>query len=310
MHAAVVSSFDAPPRYDEVAEPVARGRDEMVVEVLAAALHPRVRSQADGSHYTSTEELPLVPGIDAVVRDSKGRIRYTVLDDTTLGTMAERTVIEADRSVVLPDTIDPVLVAAAMNPVMSSWVALQRRIEFRRRQRVLILGATGSAGRMAIQVAKRFGAGQVVAAGRDVARLEKLRALGADVVCTFDDVARAADVDVVIDYVWGDPAARAMVALLTARADRSAPLTWVQIGSVAGPDAPIPSAALRSARLQIVGSGIGSVPGRDFVKELPKMAAAVADGAFDVRARAVPLAEVERAWVGTAGTPERIVFVP
>lgn len=310
MHAAVVTSFDAPPRYCEHPDPVARGRDEMVVDVLAAALHPRVRSQADGSHYTSTGDLPLVPGVDAVVRDPKGRIRYTVLDDTALGTMAERTVIEADRSVVLPAGIDPVLVAAAMNPVMSSWMALRRRIDFQRRQRVLILGATGNAGRMAIQVAKRCGAGQVIAAGRDSVRLEALRALGADDTCTFAEVAKAADVDVVIDYVWGEPAARAMVDLLTARADRGAPLSWIQIGSVAGPTAAIPSAALRSARLQIVGSGIGSVPGRDFIKELPRMAAAVADGAFDVRARAVPLADVERAWTETAGSPDRIVFVP
>jgi NADPH:quinone reductase-like Zn-dependent oxidoreductase len=224
--------------------------------------------------------------------------------------MAERTVIETDRSVVLPDGIDPVQVAAAMNPVMSSWVALRRRIDFHRRQRVLILGATGNAGRMAVQVAKRFGAGHVIAAGRDSERLAALRTLGADETCTFDELAKAADVDVVIDYVWGAPAARAMVDLLTARADRSAPLSWIQIGSVAGPTAAIPSAALRSARLQIVGSGIGSVPGRDFIKELPKMAAAVADGAFDVRARAVPLAEVEQAWTATAGTSDRIVFVP
>jgi len=310
MHAAVVTAFDAPPRYRDYPEPVAHGIGEMVVEVLAAGLHPRVRSQADGSHYTSRDELPLVPGIDAVVRDPKGRIRYTVLDDTTLGTLADRTVIEADRSVVLPDGIDPVQVAAAMNPVMSSWVALRRRIDFRRRQRVLILGANGNAGRLAVQVAKRFGAGQVIAAGRDGARLPALRALGADATCTFDELAKAADVDVVIDYVWGEPAARAIVDLLTARADRGAPMTWIQIGSVAGPTAAIPSAALRSARLQIVGSGIGSVPGRDFIKELPKMAAAVADGAFDVRARAVPLAEVEQAWTATAGTPDRIVFVP
>ncbi len=103
MHAAVVTSFDAPPRYLDHPEPVARGRDEVVVDVLAAGLHPRVRSQANGSHYTSTDELPLVPGIDAVVRDPQGRLRYTVLDDTALGTMAERTVIELDRSVVLPD---------------------------------------------------------------------------------------------------------------------------------------------------------------------------------------------------------------
>ena len=71
MHAAVVTSFDAPPRYLDHPEPVARGRDEVVVDVLAAGLHPRVRSQANGSHYTSTDELPLVPGIDAVVRDPR-----------------------------------------------------------------------------------------------------------------------------------------------------------------------------------------------------------------------------------------------
>jgi NADPH:quinone reductase-like Zn-dependent oxidoreductase len=163
---------------------------------------------------------------------------------------------------------------------------------------------------MAIQVAKRFGAAHVIAAGRDTARLPGLRALGADATCTFDELTKAADVDVVIDYVWSEPTARAMVDMLTARADRGAPLTWIQIGSVAGPTAAIPSAALRSARLQIIGSGIGSVPGRDFVKELPKLASAVADGAFDVRARAVPLAEVEQAWTATAGTQDRIVFVP
>jgi NADPH:quinone reductase-like Zn-dependent oxidoreductase len=310
MKAAVVTAFDAPPRYLDFPDPVARGKDEIVVDVLAAGLHPRVRSQADGSHYTSTGALPLVPGVDAVVRDPKGRIRYAVLDDTTLGTMAERTVIELDRSVVLPDRTDPILLAAAMNPAMSSWVALRQRIDFGRRQRVLVLGATGNAGRMAIQVAKRFGASQVIAAGREPDRLGELGALGADQTCTFDQLAAAAEVDVVLDYVWGEPTATAMADLLTARRDRSRPLTWIEIGSVAGPHAPIPSAALRSARLQIVGSGIGSVPGRDFVKEVPKLAEAVAEGAFDVRARAVPLSDVEQAWTAAAKTSDRIVLVP
>ena len=310
MKAAVVTAFDAPPRYLDFPDPVARGKDETVVDVLAAGLHPRVRSQADGSHYTSTGALPLVPGVDAVVRDPKGRIRYAVLDDTTLGTMAERTVIELDRSVVLPDRTDPVLLAAAMNPAMSSWVALRQRIDFGRRQRVLVLGATGNAGRMAIQVAKRFGASQVIAAGRERDRLGELGALGADQTCTFDQLTAAAEVDVVLDYVWGEPTATAMADLLTARRDRSRPLTWIEIGSVAGQHAPIPSAALRSARLQIIGSGIGSVPGRDFVKEVPKLAEAVAGGAFDVRARAVPLSEVEQAWTAAAKTSDRIVLVP
>jgi len=310
MKAAVVHDFSRPPRYEDVRDPVVDGEERVVVEVLAAGLHPRVRSQAGGVHYTGTGELPLTPGIDAVVRDPKGAIRYAILDDTTLGTMAERTVIELARSVVLPDSIDPVAVAAAMNPVMSSWVALRKRIDFERGQRLAILGATGNAGRMAIQVAKRFGASHVIAAGRDRAKLAELPALGADDVCTFDQLARAADVDVVIDYVWGEATVAAMVEILTNRADRGRMLSWVEIGAIAGASAAIPAAALRSARLQIVGSGIGSVPGRDFVEELPQIARAVAHGAFEVRARAVRLAEVEQVWSSSIGSSDRIVLVP
>jgi NADPH:quinone reductase-like Zn-dependent oxidoreductase len=310
MKAAVVNDFSQPPRYGDFRDPVATGADELVVDVLAAGLHPRVRSQAGGFHYTSTGELPLIPGIDAVVRDPAGKLRYAILGDTTRGTMAERTVIELDRSVVLPDTIDPVLVAAAMNPAMSSWVALRRRIDFDVGRRVVILGATGNAGRMAIQVAKRLGASRVMAAGRDTARLAELPALGADEICTFDQLARAADVDVVIDYVWGEPTGAAMVEILSNRADRGRPLTWLEVGAIAGPEAAIPAAALRSTRLQIVGSGIGSVSGRDFAEELPNLAEAVAEGALDVRAKAVPLAEVETVWTSTAGTRDRIVLVP
>ncbi|MFG2536501.1 zinc-binding alcohol dehydrogenase family protein [Streptomyces sp. NPDC048511] len=308
MHAAVITAYDAPPAYGEHPEPVARGEHEMVVDVLAAGLHHLTRSKANGTHYSATGVFPLVPGVDGVVRDSSGRLRYAVLDDTNLGTFAERTVIDVRRSVVLPDGVDPVRIAAAMNPGMSSWVALRRRIAFRAGQRVLVLGATGSAGRMAIQVAKRFGAAQVFAAGRDTTRLEALSGLGAYRALTFDEIATAADVDVVLDFVWGAPAADAMLPMLTARADRSAPLTWVQIGSMAGASAPIPSAALRAARLEIVGSGIGSVPPRDFIAELPELAQAVTEGALDVQARAVPLARIAEAWSQEAG--ERLVFVP
>ncbi|MFD5638216.1 zinc-binding alcohol dehydrogenase family protein [Streptomyces sp. NPDC127077] len=308
MYAAVVHSFGAPPRYEQVSDPIARGKNEVVVDVLAAGLHPRVRSQADGSHYTSTGELPLVPGIDGVVRGPDGRLRYAILDDTSLGTLAERTVVEPDRSIVLPKDADPVIVAAAMNPAMSSWVALRRRVEFKRGQSVLILGATGNAGRMAVQVAKKFGAAHVIGAGRDTAALQALRPLGADEVLPLDRLAEAANVDVVIDYLWGEPAATAVVDMITARKERSDPITWIQIGSVAGPTSPIPSAALRAARLRIVGSGIGSVPGRDWLKELPKLVHAITKGEFDVRSKAVPLKDVEQAW--RIDTGDRIVLVP
>jgi NADPH:quinone reductase-like Zn-dependent oxidoreductase len=316
VHAAVVTTFDRPPSYREFPSPTPQTTDEVVVDVIASGLHPRVRSQADGSHYTSTGALPLVPGIDGVGRAPDGTIRYFVLPDTTMGAMAEQTVIDQRRSVVLPDGTDPVLVAAAMNPVMSSWVALRRRIDFEPGQTVLILGATGSSGRMAVQVAKRLGAGHVTGAGRDAQRLAALPALGADTVVQIDNASAidnltqtARDVDVVIDYLWGPVTAQVMAGIATHRSDRSKPLTWIEIGSVAGPSSEIVSAALRAVRLQIVGSGQGSVPTRDILTELPAIATEISSGSFELDARAVPLADVEAAW-GDTGAEERIVITP
>lgn len=316
MHAAVVTTFAHPPEYREFPTPTAQTTDEMVVDVIAAGLHPRVRSQADGSHYTSTGALPLVPGIDGVGRAPDGTIRYFVLPDTTMGAMAERTVIDLRRSIVLPGGADPILVAAAMNPVMSAWLALRRRIDFQPGQSVLILGATGSSGRMAVQVAKQFGAAHIIAAGRDAQRLATLPKLGADTVVRIDnasainDLAQAArDVDVVLDYLWGPITAEVMAGIATHRSDRGKPLTWIEIGSVAGGSAEILSAALRAVRLQIVGSGQGSVPTRDILAELPAIATEISSGGFGLDARTVPLADVEAAWADP-DADQRIVITP
>jgi NADPH:quinone reductase-like Zn-dependent oxidoreductase len=318
MRAAVVTSFDRPPTYQDFPAPTPQAPDEVLVDVIAAGLHPRVRSQADGSHYTSTSELPLVPGIDGVGRAADGTLRYFILPDTTMGAMAEQTVVGLRRSVVLPEDSDPVLIAAAMNPAMSSWVALRRRVAFPPGQRVLVLGATGNAGRMAVQVARHLGASHVTGAGRQPERLAALAALGADATVALDDapaeVARhlgqaARDVDVVIDYLWGQPTADAMLAVVMNRADRGQPLTWIEVGSVAGHVAAVPSAALRAARLQIVGSGQGSVPARDILAELPGLAAEITNGTFQIDARAIPLTDIEAAWTATDSN-QRLVICP
>jgi NADPH:quinone reductase-like Zn-dependent oxidoreductase len=317
VKAAVVSAFDSPPRYGDFPDPAPAGEGEIVVDVLAAGLHPRVRSQANGSHYTSTGELPLVPGVDGVGRGSDGRIRYFALSDTRLGSMAERTVADARRSIVLPDGSDPVAVAAAMNPAMASWVALRQRVSFQAGQSVLILGA-GNAGQIAVQVAKLLGAGRIVVAGRlRTGVAARLQAAGATVTVPLDGepgfdrrlAEAASDVDVVLDFLWGEPAAAAMAAIITARADRGKPLTWVEIGSVAGPTAAIPSAALRAAKLTVIGSGQGSVGGHEYLAELPALAEAITAGGIDVDAQAVPLADVEQAWADT-GASHRIVLTP
>jgi NADPH:quinone reductase-like Zn-dependent oxidoreductase len=195
MKAAVVKSFDHPPRYEEFAEPVAIG-DEKVVDVLAVGLHPRVRSGANGTHYTSEGTLPMVPGFDAVARRADGSLVYFVSDDGAAGTMAERAVLDPRRAV---------------------------------------LGATGNAGRMAMQIAKLLGAGEVIAAGRNPEILATLPGLGADRVVSLEGgeeaiaalAEAAAEVDVVVDYLWGKPAEAAIPAIVRARTDRARALRWV-----------------------------------------------------------------------------------
>lgn len=316
MRAAVVTSFDRAPRYQDFDLPSELEPNEIVADVLAAGLHPRVRSQAVGSHYTSTDELPLVPGIDGVGRTPDGKLRYFILPDTALGSMAEQTVIDLRRSVELPDGTDPVQIAAAMNPAMSSWIALRRRIDFRPGQNVLVMGATGSAGSLAIQVAKKLGASRVTAVGRGADRLARL---GADTLVDLagdqQDVAQAlgaagADADVVIDYLWGQPTRDALHAIVPGRTDDSRTLTWIQVGSAAGQVSAIPSAALRATRLQLVGSGQGSVPTQEIVAELTDLAAAVDSNALAVRVRSMSLADVDRAWSEAASSPDRIVIIP
>ena len=319
MHAAVVHSFDAPPRFGTVDTPQPQGEHELLVDVLAAGLHPRVRSGANGTHYTADGVLPLVPGVDAVGRTAQGELLYFVASDTATGTMAEQAVVDRRRAVTLPADTDPVAVAAAMNPGMSSWVALRRRVALQPGAGVLILGATGNAGQLAVQIAKRLGAAHVVAAGRDSERLRLLSGLGADeTVALAGDPAEVADrlgrsagdVDVVIDYLWGPVAEHAMPALLTARSERSRALAWIQIGSMAGAEITLPSYLLRAANLQIMGSGQGSLSTAGIVSELPALAREIAAGTLAVDPLALPLAQVEQAWNTPTAPGQRIVLTP
>jgi NADPH:quinone reductase-like Zn-dependent oxidoreductase len=319
MKAATVQSFDQPPVYGSFEEPLPSDEHEVLVDVLAAGLHPRVRSQSNGSHYRTTGELPFVPGVDGVGRRKDGSLVYFALEDARLGSMAERTVIDTRRSIALPDGTDPLRIAAGMNPGMSSWIALTRRVQLEAGQSVLVLGATGNAGRMAIQISKHLGAARIIAAGRNQQRLELLPSLGADVVVPLvgdpDVVAQmlgsaAGEVDVVLDYVWGQPALDAMVAIVKARSDRSRRISWVQIGAQAAATIELPSAVLRQANLCILGSGQGSIGTAGLLEELPALAARISDGTIDAEASEVPLSQVGEVWGEPTTADRRIVFVP
>jgi NADPH:quinone reductase-like Zn-dependent oxidoreductase len=261
----------------------------------------------------------MIPGIDAVGRRADGTRVYFVSADDLIGTMAERALVDRRRAIELPDTVDVVRVAATMNPAMSAWVALRRRVELQPGQSVLVLGATGNAGTMAVQIAKRLGAGFVVGAGRDPDRLQALTLAGADAIVRLTDdreatdrelANAAADVDVVIDYLWGEPAQRAIVALLQARSDRSRALDWIQIGAVAGPTIELPSVALRSANLRMQGNGQGAVSPAAYLAELPSLVHEIDAGTIAVTGIERPLAEVEAAWGSPDVRGRRTVFVP
>ncbi|KAA9166343.1 hypothetical protein FPZ12_001905 [Amycolatopsis acidicola] len=153
----------------------------------------------------------------------------------------------------------------------------------------------------------------MIAAGRAPERLELVKRLGADEIVNLADGAEAlgraaADVDVVLDYLWGELTEQAMPALLKARADRSKPLTWTQIGSMAGTELTLPSFLLRAGALNILGSGQGSVTTAGIVAELPALAAEIARGTFAVEPVPFPLSEAEKAWQATVSPGQRIVL--
>lgn len=313
IRTALVEAFGEPPRYRSVPAPRPSDGQE-VVDVLAVGLHHVTRAIASGAHYASGDRLPLIPGVDGVVRRADGSLALIIAPHS--GTMAQRLAVDSDELIPLP-VGDAAVFAATLNPLISSWMVLTTRVPLAPGATVLVLGATGSSGFLAVQAARLLGAGRVIAAGRNPERLEALRRAGADEVISLDRpdaatalAAAAADVDIVLDYLWGPVAEMALVAILRARTDETQLLDWVQIGSVAGPDITLPSAALRSNALRLSGSGFGSVPFDAYVREVPRAAAAIASGELVIDPHRVPLTDVEAAWSHPDAPGERTVIIP
>lgn len=256
-----------------------------------------------------------MPGVDGVGRLADGQRVYFFLPRVPFGAMAETTVVQASLLVPLPDDIDDATAAAAADPGMSSWAALVGRARFAPGESVLVQGATGASGRLAIAIAKHLGAERVVATGRTAASVAPLLALGADAVIALDqppdDFAAAVRVqlergiDVVLDYLWGSPAAQ-LLAALTARGIPPRRIRYVQIGSIAGEILPFPASFLRSAQLELLGSGIGSVPTERLVAAIAGLMQAFVPARMHVAFETFPLDEVASVW--NRSSDRRVVF--
>ena len=319
MKAALVNAYDAPPIYTDFDTPTA-GEGEQLVTVAAAGLHQIVKGIANGSHYMSSGELPFIPGVDGVGRLADGTRIYFGGARFPYGTMCEQTVIGKALVVPLPDGIEDALAAGIANPGMSSWVALDRG-RFTAGETVFILGATGTSGQLAVQIAKARGARHIIAAGRNPEALEKLKSLGADTVISLQqdrDALIAAfrnafaehGVDVVLDYLWGPPAESVLAALSQKGAVKSgARVRYVQIGNLAGPTIPLEAHTLRSTNLEILGSGFGSASVDAILKAIAEFFTLAATKPFTFSYKTVPLADVEKLW-NEKEQATRIVFQP
>ena len=320
MNAAVVHAFDRPPRYTTFADPVA-GEGEKLVSVSAAGLHPIVKALAKGTHYGSSGELPFVAGVDGVGKLEDGTRVYFGIARSPFGTFAERALAASWMCLPLPEALDDVTAAGIANPAMSSWAALTARAKFVAGESVLILGATGVAGQLAVQVAKRLGARRIIAAGRNPQALQRLSALGADAVISLDqeqtplvtafrtEIAEAG-VDVVLDYLWGQPAELVLHAISQKGLRKAgARIRFIQIGESAGKTISLPAATLRSSGLELLGSGFGSASLDQIRDALAEFFQVAAKEPFQFQTKTAPLREFETLWDSAeAGT--RLVFQP
>lgn len=315
MKAALVKAPGATPVYADFIEPtVTEGTARIAVK--ASGLSHITKGRASGTHYSSSGAFPLVPGMDGVGTLEDGQRVYFVLPEAPFGGMADYCLVKRQRCIPLPPDLDDVTAAAIAIPGMSSWGAFVERARLLKGETVLINGATGSSGSVAVQIAKYLGAGKVIATGRNAAALQTLRTLGADVTISLAQDAAAIEnefrthfrdgVGVVLDYLWGESAEQLLTAAAQVAPD-AVPIRFIQIGAISGSNISLPAAVLRSTAIELMGSGIGSIPMPRIFDALTQVLNAAVPGGFKIATKAVPLSQVESHWADVEGRA-RTVF--
>lgn len=308
MRALRVARLGEAPELAERAPDPARGAGEALVAVAAAPLNPVDVAIASGRHFTGVPALPYVPGLEGVGRVLEGErlapgtlVRFETR--APWGALAERTVVAEAEAWPFETSLDPAVAACFGIAGLAAWMPLVWRGRLAGEDAVLILGASGSVGALAVQVAALHGARRVVAAGRAGAALERARELGADAVVALDAVeepvaalreALGGGADLVLDPLWGAPALHAIAA-----ANDGARV--VQIGQSAGATATLASAPLRGKNLDLLGYTNFGAP--DAVKRdaFARMLRHAERGELRVAHERVPLAEGPAAWRRLAG---------
>jgi NADPH:quinone reductase-like Zn-dependent oxidoreductase len=297
VRAAILDQFGATPRCGEFDAPTAAA-GQVVVEVAAAAIHHLDLHKATGTFYLGPPPLPSVVGSDGVGRLADGRRAYFDACVAPYGSIAERALVEEDGLFDLAEGVDDATAAALGNTGLGAWLALAWRSGLQAGETVLVLGATGACGSVAVQAAKLLGAGRIVAAARASERLERLLDRGADAVVELDAhddlpaalrAAAGGVVDVTVDTLWGEPALAAMQ--VGARFGRH-----VEVGNLAGLEIGLKAPAIRSVSLDLRGFSVTHPPPEVRREGFLRLTEHAARGDVVVDLERHPLEHVQRAW--------------
>jgi NADPH2:quinone reductase len=317
MRAAVVTELGRAPELRDVPEPRA-GDGDALLEILAAPLNPLDISVSSAIFYGGHPDLPYIPGVEAVgrvihsARFARGTFVWAHGEGLGVrrdGLLAERAAVAEDLLFEVPEGADPPLAAAFGVAGLAGWLPLAWRAPLEGGERVLVLGATGAVGLVAVQAARRFGASYVVAAGRSPEGLARASEAGADAVVRLGeddlaDVVGTEGVDVIVDPLWGEPLAAALaVAVPGARI--------VNVGQSAGAEATLRSAHVRGKQLAILGYSTLAIPDGVVEREYRRLVGEALAGRVRLDIETVPLEELGAAWERQrAGAGAKLVVVP
>jgi NADPH:quinone reductase len=306
MRAARISELGKPPEAAEV-------RGDGTVEILAVALNPLDLAVGSGRFPAGHPPLPYIPGSEAVARLDGERV-YVFGDGRGTrqdGFLVERVEFPAESAIPVPDELDDALAAACGIAGIAGWFPVARRAPVEPGDRVLVLGATGTVGSVAVQAARLLGAERIVAAGRDAAKLDRTLELGADVTVQLDGDGLAERIreacggdgpTLVVDPLWGEPGRAAV--------DAAAPRARiVQMGQSAGPEATLTSGSIRLKSLSILGHSSFMLPFPELRQAYLEVAEHVAEGRISIDVETFPLDEIGAAWSAKAEGRKAVVLL-
>lgn len=320
MKAAVVFEKGSTPQYADFPDPEISNENEVLVTVKAASIKNLDKARASGKHYSAENKVhqPTVVGSDGVGYLEDGSKVYFF---SKKGTVAEKAVANPQMMVPIPEGLDFSIAAALPNAVMGSAMALKFKAGIQPGNVVLVNGATGITGRIAVQIAKVYGASKIIVTGRNEESLQALRELGADEVVSLrlneedfkkkiKEIHSKSPIDIVIDYIWGH-SVEMILSAFKGDGTFSHKTKLITIGGMSGDAVQLSSQILRATDIQISGSGLGSWTKEEsallFSEIIPAMFQAALEGKIKIETENVDIKNIEAVWNAEIQTGKRLV---